>query len=358
MTALRDEERPDRRAAAPDPWRLTLVAALVVSLLAACSSGDADDEPSAASSVSASRSSSPSAASTADQVSPSAHVVTGLTDVFLSSGAGLVVAFNPQGVVAIDPESEQVRWRADVTGSDAAVGLGSVWVADFDANLVRRLDVHTGQVRAEIPVPDNPIAIMIHRGQIWVAAHRGGSVSRIDPGSNEVASVTRVGPTGPRGPMDVAAAGDSVFVGVFSTNQVVRLDASSAKVTRRFTLPQGVYACGGMTPDRSVLWVTSCLEGDHVARVDLRTGQVTSSGALRMYVGEGVLRGDVIWFAGRPASSSVPPGFVGLDRRTLEVVGRLETEDTLDGSVAAFGSWWVTQGDGVARFRLEDLVPR
>jgi DNA-binding beta-propeller fold protein YncE len=147
-----------------------------------------------------------------------------------------------------------------------------------------------------------------------------------------------------------------VYVVVNNANSVVRIDARSAKVTRRVTLPDGLYACGALTLDGPIVWVTGCLENDRVARIDMRSGRVTGSPALRVYLGGGVVRGDVIWFSGQAVLPGGHAAFVGLDRVTATVTGRLRVDDTMDGSVAAFGSWWVAQPDGVARFRLEDLV--
>jgi DNA-binding beta-propeller fold protein YncE len=282
-------------------------------------------------------------------------VSTDQTDVSLSAGEGVVVASNPGGVAAIDPKDLRVLWKNDVPGDRPAVGFGSVWTTDFEASVVHRLDVRTGAVQAEIVVPGNPIGIVVHRGYVWVAAHRRGTVSRIDPAGNKVASVTRVGPTGPGGPMEMSASGDDVYVAVNNSNRLVTLDAATGGVARRFSLPDGLYACGSITPDHRVAWVSSCLESDHVARVDLRTGRVARTDGLRLYAGPGVVRGALIWFAGRPITPKVPAGFVGVDRATGDVVGRLAADDALDGAVLAFGSWWVAQGDGVARFTPEDF---
>ena len=326
-------------------------AVLAIAAATACSSDDAD----AGASASPSRARTGSSSPPATPISPQGRVSTDQTDVSLSAGEGVVVASNAGGVAVIDPQDMRVLWKSDVPGERPAVGFGSVWTSDFEGSVVHRLDVRTGEVQAEIVVPGNPIGIVVHRGYVWVAAHRQGSVTRIDPGDNKVTSVTRVGPRGPGGPMELSASAGDVYVAVNNSNKLVRLDATTGKVTRRFSLPDGLYACGSITPDARVVWVSSCLESDHVARVDLRTGRVTRTDGLRLYAGPGIVRGALIWFAGRPITPKVPAGFVGVDRATGDVAGRLAADDALDGAVLAFGSWWVAQGDGVARFTPEDL---
>jgi len=329
-----------------------IVGATVVTVLfaASCSS----DAPRAE----GSRTGSPtqSAPSSVPQIRPVDQVATGQVEPRVFAGQGAIITANTDGVASIDPRTLRVRWKVDLPAYGAAAGLDSVWVTDLEGKLVRRLDLLTGAVQAEIPVPGGPIGIIVHRGQVWVGGHRDGTVSRIDPRTNKVVSVTRVGPAESGGPFDLAASGDQVYVVVNNSNSVVRLDARSAEVTRRVTLPDGLYACGAVTLDGPIVWVTSCLESYRVARVDMRSGRVTGSESVRVFLGGGVRRGDVIWFSGRPGLSGRGAAFVGLDRTTAKLVGRLEVDDTIDGSVAAFGSWWVAQQDGVARFRLEDLV--
>jgi YVTN family beta-propeller protein len=117
--------------------------------------------------------------------------------VFAAEGA--IISANPDGVASIDPGTLRVLWPADVPAFRAAAGFVSVWVTDLEGKLVRRLDVLTGAVQAEIPVPGGPIGILVHRDRVWVGGHRDGTVSGIDPGTNKVVSVIRVGPAGPGG---------------------------------------------------------------------------------------------------------------------------------------------------------------
>jgi virginiamycin B lyase len=297
----------------------------------------------------------------AAQIRPTSWVETGQTDAAVFVGSGLLLSATLDEVVAIDLRTERVRWRVDVPAYRVAAGFGSVWATDLEGNLVRRLDARSGRVQREIPVPDGPIGVLVAAGHVWVGAHRGGSVSRIDPRTDKVVSTTRVGPAGPRGPFDLAPAGQDVYIGVNNANALVRLNARSAKVTGRVRFPDDLLACGPLTVDGPVVWVTGCMDNDRVARVDVRAGRVVGSDGLRTYLGGGVVRGRAVWFAG----ASIAPergeewggsGLVALDRATGSTLVRLRSDGVGASAVVAAGSWWVVQRDGVAKFRLEDLV--
>jgi hypothetical protein len=170
-----------------------LAGAIVVALIAAaCSS----DEPGGQGPRSAS-----TTPSSAPQIRPTDRVGTDQVEPGVFAGEGVIISASEDDVASIDPTTLRVQWRADVPGFRAAAGFDSVWVTDLDGQWVRRLDALTGAVQAEIPLPGGPIGILVHRDRVWVGGHRDGTVSGIDPATNKVVSVTRVGPAGPGGPL-------------------------------------------------------------------------------------------------------------------------------------------------------------
>jgi DNA-binding SARP family transcriptional activator/streptogramin lyase len=84
-----------------------------------------------------------------------------------------------------------------------AAGEGAIWVANTGADYVTRIDAGDFGSNAVRPIPvgDGPTNIAIGDGAVWVAA-AGGSISRIDPETNDVTATIRVG--NPLGGMVIA----------------------------------------------------------------------------------------------------------------------------------------------------------
>jgi peptide/nickel transport system substrate-binding protein len=68
----------------------------------------------------------------------------------------------------------------------AAVGAGSVWLAEPNAGEVVRLDLSSHRVVERIPVGAGPGAVAFGGGAVWVASVPGGSVLRIDPATDAI----------------------------------------------------------------------------------------------------------------------------------------------------------------------------
>jgi len=92
-------------------------------------------------------------------------------------------------VARIDPRTNRLSGRPVTTGASPqslAVGGGSLWVANHDERTVARLDLASGKVVADIPVPSEPHRVAYGAGAVWVGNWHDNSVSRIDPQSNRV----------------------------------------------------------------------------------------------------------------------------------------------------------------------------
>jgi YVTN family beta-propeller protein len=111
------------------------------------------------------------------------------------------LAFTPEGVwvvnfgmsgdtvVRIDPQTDQIVGDPVQTGRaplSVAVGEGSLWVANHDAQTITRIDLVTNEVVANIAVPSEPHRVAYGEGAVWVANFHEDSVTRIDPQTNEV----------------------------------------------------------------------------------------------------------------------------------------------------------------------------
>ena len=140
----------------------------------------------------------------------------------MTTGDGAVWAAAPgEGkLLRIDPELELVR-RIDVPytysgttpkqdqSSAVAVGFGAVWVTLPTDNSVWRFDLATSSTRT-IPVGRSPSGIAAGENHVWVANEVEGTVSKIDPASNEVVAEIPVRPNAG----SVAVGYGRVWVGV------------------------------------------------------------------------------------------------------------------------------------------------
>ena len=126
--------------------------------------------------------------------------------------------------------------RADQTipvGADpynVAEGFGSVWVT-VNGALVR-LDPATGSLVARIDVGGRPWGVAAGGGAVWVANETGGTVSRIDPGTNAIVWSARLDqdPLPSTNPVGVAFGGGSVWAADNGSDKVWRLDPTTGAI--------------------------------------------------------------------------------------------------------------------------------
>ncbi len=149
-----------------------------------------------------------------------------------------------------------------------AWGEGAVWVASVEDGTITRIDPATNQVAATIPVStggDGPWDVVAGEGAVWVIvgnqAHPS-QVLRIDPATNEVAAHIDVHD------ISVLATGlGAVWVGQFSQadrGQLLRIDPATNRVVATIPVgpePQDVAVGGG------AVWVLDDLTYE-IVRVD------------------------------------------------------------------------------------------
>jgi DNA-binding beta-propeller fold protein YncE len=159
-------------------------------------------------------------------------------------------------VARIDPRTNRLLGRPVRTGASPqslAVGGGSLWVANHDAATVTRIDLASGRVVADIPVPSEPHRVAYGAGAVWVGNWHDDSVSRIDPHTNRV--------VGSPIPIGAHHAGNLVVGagGVWVTSDyrpeaaaedtvVVRIDAQTNRAVETIAVgghPIDVAAAGG-----------------------------------------------------------------------------------------------------------------
>lgn len=75
--------------------------------------------------------------------------------------------------------------------SAIAVGEGSVWVTNRDDGTVSRIDPVTNE-STTIKVGSAPYLIAVGEGSVWAVNRLSRSVSRIDPGTDQVMAMVEV----------------------------------------------------------------------------------------------------------------------------------------------------------------------
>jgi DNA-binding beta-propeller fold protein YncE len=121
-----------------------------------------------------------------------ATITVGRAPLDLAATPGAVWVPNAGGgdsVARIDPRTNRLAGRPVTTGASPqslATGGGSLWVANHDARTVTRVDLASGRVVADIPVPSEPHRVAYGAGAAWVGNWHDNSVSRIDPATNRV----------------------------------------------------------------------------------------------------------------------------------------------------------------------------
>lgn len=155
-------------------------------------------------------------------------------------------------VFRLETGSKRVSTRVDVGNEPAAIALGdgAVWVSDSIENNVRRIvPAGAGAVTDTIPVGNGAGPIAAGEGAIWVANSRDGTVSRIDPATRAVTATIEVG----RLPSGIAVGAGSVWVANSLSGTVSRIDPRTNRVATTIGVggaPQSVVVAGGR------LWVS------------------------------------------------------------------------------------------------------
>jgi YVTN family beta-propeller protein len=93
---------------------------------------------------------------------------------------------------------------------------------------VARIDAATGTLLAEVPVGSGPMSIAIGESAVWVANQGDGTVSRVDPATNQVVATISIGQ---KGFLRLAAGEGRVWVAACLDKVVKVIDPTTNEVT-------------------------------------------------------------------------------------------------------------------------------
>ena len=182
------------------------------------------------------------------------------------SGPERLASIDENAVGLIDPETARITAQYPVgrAPSALAVGGGSVWVANAGDGTVSRIEPGRDQI-VTIPVGEGPSDLAFAAGSLWVT-DRGGAVWQISPAVNRVVRRIAAG-NAPRG---IVAGFGALWVASEADRTVTRIDLGRGAVTQRIDLGANPTA---LAVGAGAVWVTS-EEGATVFRIEPRSGDV------------------------------------------------------------------------------------
>lgn len=187
-----------------------------------------------------------------------ASVTVGGGEVFIPTGVP-----TPGIVVADAATGERLRRiPAPYYSSGLRYGFGSLWMALAPDTLVR-LDPRTGEVQDEFPVGGSPVFVSVGTTAVWVMNQADGSASSVSPRTGEVATVTV--DTGPIQGGDIVAGARAVWVRVTDA-LIARIDVRTGAVTTRIGPASG---SGSVALSGRNVWITAH-DVHHIWRVPVQ----------------------------------------------------------------------------------------
>jgi peptide/nickel transport system substrate-binding protein len=208
------------------------------------------------------------------------------------------VAIGGKGTLAgIDPRASKVVRLLRVGNGPVAVASrgAQVWVANSIDGTLATVDPGAGRVVRAVPVGLDPTAVVATPGGLWVALAGSGTVAELDPAGRGVINTVGVG----NDPSALAAAGGIIWVANTLDNTVSRITAATGTVTA--TIPVGGPPTSLAVIDGTV-WVA--LSNGRLARIDERSGRVTSQSEAGAAPASVIGVGQDAWMTTLPAPST------------------------------------------------------
>ena len=165
-------------------------------------------------------------------------------------GAGAVWAVVKDSVVRVDPITGDVATiPLDGSGDSVAVGSGAVWVIDNLGGTITRIDPRTNEITGHASLTGNLSEVVTGGGLVWVLDASAGAVTPIDPTTLRPLGPIRVGDV----PTDMAFGLGAIWVAA-QDGTVSRIDAVTKVVGPPIQVGAPVSAVA-VDPMHGTLWV-------------------------------------------------------------------------------------------------------
>lgn len=213
------------------------------------------------------------------------------TDLAAGEDALWIADFGAGRLLKVDPAEGRVTARSDYVGAmGAAVAPDGVWFTSVDGNFVTHADFEARTIE-EVEVGTSPSGVAFGADAIWVANNDDATVSRIDPGTHRVVATIPVGTVGLGIP---AFTHGLLWLPDFTAGTVHRIDPTTNS-------PVGDPIAVGSGPFRLAVgsgsvWVAN-RDGTTISRVDAGSGQVVATIDVQETVSSVAAANDSVWVA-------------------------------------------------------------
>jgi streptogramin lyase len=223
--------------------------------------------------------------------------------VSIINGGNIGVPNDIDSIVRIDPETGETVARIKVRRGPASLAYtpGVVWVANWGAHLISRIDTKTNQLAGEpFRTGAAPYSMAVGDESLWIVNHDDGIVTRLDPSTNQIIADIR----SHWEPHRVAFGEGAVWVGNWHDLSVSRIDPQTNQIVGA-PIPIR-YAAGNIAAGDGSVWVTSDYRGmdafpepfpDHTVliRIDPKTNTVVDTIPLGGHPVDVKLTEDAVW---------------------------------------------------------------
>ena len=175
---------------------------------------------------------------------------------------GAVWLFNEEGLHRVDATTGNV---GDPIGPDAStvcdatkdlvIAFGSAWLACKEGHVVR-VDIQSGDATT-IPTGAGAHTFTVTEAAVWVTNYQAGTVSRIDPTTNEVTTIEGAG-------SGVGITSGDGFVWASNGAGIAKIDPATNSIVEVVELGGGGYY--ELVWDNGIIWASTT--GPRVLKVD------------------------------------------------------------------------------------------
>jgi hypothetical protein len=263
---------------------------------------------------------------------------------------------SPCSFSRIDPQTNRVVGEPTQLGDawGLTVGAGSVWVTQFNGQLVR-IDERTGQVQARIRAPSGRfgVAIAFGAGSIWTNSYDGpnspATLVKIDPATNRVTDQVDAETVDAR-TQSLAFGSGAVWL-VDHDHGLVKVEPATLRILAREQLGFGTI---GVVATQDAVFLADPL-GQRLHVADTRTAHLLRSRSLDVAPIDPALGGGSIWTIDEKAwgGSTGDDRIFRLDPDTLRIVQAVPVGATPASVTFGQGSAWVALRSGEV-VRLDD----
>ena len=200
-------------------------------------------------------------------------------------GAVWVSEFSAPYLLKIDPKTNKVVRKIGIGSGSCglAYGAGSLWIEDTNSNTVSRVSVASGKRLRAIPVGNQPYDATFAYGAAWATSYGDGDVERIDPARNAVVKKWKLSSA-----IGVVGAFGSVWA--TGLDGVLRIDPATNEALTTIPVKSGA---GWTAASGDAVWVTT--GESKLDRIDPQTNEVVASVQLRGNLGDPAFVGGRMW---------------------------------------------------------------